>query len=91
MIKELKTWTSLGCVSRKPRKLSRNIIDTRWVLKWKWDQATQTVEQAKTEKAQATRVIRARLTIRGFKDVDKDHIDRYAGTSSKLSQKAEAY
>ena len=27
------------------------------------------------------------MTIRGFKDVDKNDVDRYAGTSSKLSQK----
>ena len=33
------------------------------------------------------RTIRARLTVRGFKDSDKGDIDRYAGTSSKCSQK----
>ena len=32
-------------------------------------------------------MIRARLTIRGFKDREKGDVDRYAGTSSKLSQK----
>ena len=35
----------------------------------------------------ATRTIRARLTVRGFKDQDRADIDRYAGTSSRCSQK----
>ena len=37
--------------------------------------------------ADAIRVIRARLTIRGFKDREKADVDRYAGTSSRLSHK----
>ena len=32
-------------------------------------------------------MIRARLTVRGFKDRDKEQIARYAGTSSRSSQK----
>jgi len=31
--------------------------------------------------------IRARLTVRGFKDTDKDQVARYAGTSARSSQK----
>ena len=34
------------------------------------------------------RTIRARLTVRGFKDCERGDIDRYAGTSSRCSQKA---
>ena len=37
--------------------------------------------------AKPERNVRARLTVRGFKDTDKADIDRYAGTSSKCSQK----
>ena len=33
---ELKTWNKLKCFSRKRRDHARNIIDTRWVLKFKW-------------------------------------------------------
>ena len=37
--------------------------------------------------ANAKRIIRSRLTVRGFKDADKWDIDRYAGTSTRGSQK----
>ena len=30
----------LTCFSRKNRKEARNILDTRWVLKWKWELPT---------------------------------------------------
>ena len=33
------------------------------------------------------RIIRARLTVRGFKDSGKHDVDRYASTSSRSSQK----
>ena len=34
-----------------------------------------------------TKVIRARLTVRGFKDHDRNTIDTYAGTSTRYAQK----
>ena len=39
--KELETWEKLNCFSRKLRTNARNVIDIRWVHKWKFDQATQ--------------------------------------------------
>ena len=35
---ELKTWVKYGCISRKMRNLARNIIDVKWVIKWKFEQ-----------------------------------------------------
>ena len=35
MMKELQTWANLHCFSRKKRKEARNVIDTRWVHKFK--------------------------------------------------------
>ena len=32
-------------------------------------------------------MIRARLTVRGFKDVDASHLENYAGTSQRYSQR----
>jgi len=89
MLKELHTWAKLKCFSRKPRSNAKNIIDTRWVLKFKWDQPTVDVRQSggRQTEGQPVRTIRARLTVRGFKDSAKQDIDRYAGTSSKCSQK----
>ena len=37
--------------------------------------------------AKKRKVIRARLTVRGFKDVDKGHVATYAGTSQRYSQR----
>ena len=85
MRKEIQTWVDLNNISRKPRSEARNIIDTRWVLKWKWD--TPPTDAHSTEKKEPVRVIRARLTLRGFKDHDEDDIARYAGTSTRASQK----
>ena len=87
MDKELRTRVKLGRTSRKPRPEARNIIDARWVLKWKWDQPTTSVHSNASRENKAVRVIRARLTIRGFKDCEKDDVDRYSGASSKISQK----
>merc|ERR1712051_304790 len=45
-------------------------------------------ESRKADIAKAPiRTIRARLTLRGFKDHDRADIDRYAGTSSRCAQK----
>jgi hypothetical protein len=59
MLSELKTWHKLGCFSRKKRKDADNIIDCKWVLKWK----KELLPDGTTR-----RIIRARLTVRGFKD-----------------------
>ena len=75
--KELGIWNDHKCFSRKLRRDAHNIIDTRWVIKFKWVQ----------KDGKWVRIIRARLTVRGFKDSGKGDVDRYAGTSSRSSQK----
>ena len=37
-LKEFITWNDLKCFSRKLRRDAQNIIDTRWVIKFKWVQ-----------------------------------------------------
>ena len=71
MLKELQTWNKLQCFSRRLRRDARNIIDTRWVLKWKWDYPTVDINKTAIADAKPVRIIRARLCIRGFKDHDK--------------------
>jgi hypothetical protein len=102
MLKELCSWAELKCFTRKSRQHASNIIDVRWVLKNKWEQPTVdaltggptvsaltggsgTTEVAKV--AKPVKTIRARLTVRGFKDTDKGDVDRYADTSDRSSQK----
>ena len=88
MKKELSTWATHGCFSRRSRNGARNVIDCRWVIKWKWDEETLTVAAAASgQVAKRRRVIRARLTVRGFKDVDKGQVATYAGTSQRFSQR----
>jgi len=88
MLKELQTWATLKCFSRKARKSARNIIDVRWVVKFKWEVPTSDASGSRpTEARTPVRTIRARLTVRGFKDQQKADIDRYAGTSSRCAQK----
>jgi len=76
ILQELLTWQSF---SRKLRKFARNIIDTRWVVKWNWE--TDPSTNAKR------RIIRARLCVRGFKDVDAVGLSSYAGTAKRYSQR----
>ena len=90
MLKELLTWAKLKCFSRKKRQGARNIIDCRWVIKWKHELAATSVEDASNRtggQATTKRVIRARLTVRGFKDRDAQSLDSYAGTSQRYSQR----
>ena len=65
-LKELVTWNDLTCFSRKLRQDAHNIIDTRWVIKLKWVQ----------KDGKWVRIIRARLTVRGFKDSGKQDVER---------------
>ena len=76
---ELATWHKHECFERRPRKTARNIIDCRWVLKWK------VVTNANNNGTRRT--IRARLTVRGFKDRDAASLESYAGTSTRWSQR----
>ena len=78
IITELKTWLKYECFKRRARKTARNIVDCKWVIKWK---------QELLPDGSHRRIIRARLTIRGFKDVDAADLTRYAGTSQRYSQR----
>ena len=80
VLEEFKVWIEHDCFERCPRLQARNILDCRWVGKWKW------VKQ-KADPTQKVRIVRMRLTLRGFKDADADQLATYAGTSARLSQR----
>ena len=70
--------------------MAKNIIDCRWVIKWKHEVAAISVADASKQSGASTvseRVIRCRLTVRGFKDRDAQNLDSYAGTSQRYSQR----
>ena len=78
ILNELQTWLKFQCFERRPRYGARNIMDCKWVIKWKLE----ILPDGKTR-----RVIRARLTLRGFKDQDAANLEKYAGTSQRYSQR----
>jgi len=40
MLKELLTWAKLKCLGRRSKREANNIIDCRWVTKWKHEIST---------------------------------------------------
>ena len=79
---ELKTWILHNCFRREQRRGATNILDVKWVLKWKWIPV-----KDKSGTTRYSRMIRARLTQRGFKDLDKGNLQTFSGTASRLAQK----
>ena len=73
MPEELKTWIAHLCFKRRPRQGAKNILGVNWVAKWKWVK--------KKDSEEKVRVIRMRMTLRGFKDEDADYVITFAGAS----------
>ena len=84
---ELQTWADLDCFERKPRREARNIIDVTWVVKWRKETVARDASSSGTEKAVDRMIIRARLCLRGFRDIQARDIESYAGTSQQYSQR----
>eukprot|EP00971_Amphidinium_carterae_P057852 1144219-Amphidinium_carterae.1 len=74
MLDELLRWLHFKCFSMRPRRQSANIVDIRWIIKWKY------------EGHPPVRNIRARLTVRGFKDAEADQLLAHATTASRVTQ-----
>ena len=73
MMDELQRWHNLKAFERMPKALSHNVVDSRWVLKWK--------------EVGGKRVIHARLVVRGFKDHQATQLNTFAGTTSRWGQR----
>ena len=69
MLDELKRWLNLGAFARSPKKYASNVIDARWVLKWKT--------------GNGERIISARLVVRGFKDLQAAQLSTIADTTTR--------
>jgi hypothetical protein len=70
---ELQRWASCGGFRHFPRKLATNCLDSRWVLKW--------------ELVDGKRIIKARLTVRGYKDLQGGEVKTMATTASRWGQR----
>ena len=73
MLEELQRWHNLKAFERMPKAIAHNVVDSRWVLKWK--------------EVGGKRVIHARLVVRGFKDTQATQLSTFAGTSSRWGQR----
>jgi hypothetical protein len=73
MVKEIRSWTALDTVKPVFRHQATNIVDGKWVHKWKL--------------VDGKRIIKSRLTLRGFKDLQGNHIETFAGTASRWGQR----
>ena len=78
ILEELKIWVQHNCFERAARKTARNILDSRFVAKWK---------VVKLPDGSSKRIIRMRMAMRGFKDWDIENLTTYSGTASRNSQK----
>ena len=70
---ELHRWVQCGGFRRFPKKLAGNCLDSRWVLKWKL--------------VDGKRIIKARLTVRGYKDLQGGEVKTMATTASRWGQR----
>ncbi len=70
MRKELAAFDTLKTFRRIPKSASKNHCTSRWVLRWK--------------QVDGERIVKARLTIRGFQDVAHE-LTTYAATASRLA------
>ena len=79
-------WIELKTFRRLNRKDGTNILDGRWVLIWK--QKYVAPDKA-GDKPSFEWIIKARLTVRGFKDlqIDEDKVATYSGTAKRVSQR----
>ena len=73
MLEELRRWATLGAFKRFPRAQSHNVLDARWVLKWK--------------RIGKERKVRARMTVRGYKDAQASMLNTFAATASRWGQR----
>ena len=73
MLDELQRWNNLKAFERMPKALAHNVVDSRWVLKWK--------------EVNGKRIIQARLVVRGFKDLQASQLNTFAGTTTRWGQR----
>ena len=66
---ELQRWRDCGGFGRMPRRLSKNLLDSRWVLKWAWDGQKW--------------IVKARMTVRGYKDLQANVVRTNASIASR--------
>jgi hypothetical protein len=75
---EIKTWLQNSCFKKTFLKDAQNIMTSRYVAKWKW---------VKDATGKWNRIIRMRLVLRGFMDLEAFSLDTFSGTAKRSSQR----
>ena len=75
---EIETWIKNKCFTMIKLKDAQNIMTSRYVAKWKW------VKQPDNE---WKCIIRMRLVLRGFMDIEAFDLDTFSGTARRQSQR----
>ena len=70
---EILTWIRNNCFEIATLKEASNLMTSRYVAKWKI--------------VQGKRIIRMRLCLRGFQDVEAFDVETFAGTANRRSQR----
>ena len=78
IVSELKIWFSHKCFKKCLLKDARNVMTSRYVAKWKW---------VKDDKGQWKKIVRMRLCLRGFMDIEAFSLDTFSGTAKRASQR----
>ena len=74
VIAEIKRWLDNDALRRQLRSKAVNILTSRYVFTWK-------------RMSDGSRILKCRITVHGFKDMEKNTVDRYSGTSSRWGKR----
>ncbi len=77
-VTELKTWIDNKCFKKCSLKDARNVMTSRYVVKWKF---------AKQPDGSMKKTIRMRMCLRGFMDIEAFSVDTFSGTARRTSQR----
>ena len=72
------TWLSNKCFEICNLRDTQNTMTSRYACKWKW---------IKDNLGRLIKIIRMRLVLRGFMDLEAFSLDTFAGTAKRASQK----
>jgi len=75
---EIKVWIENSCFKKRLLIGAQNVMTSRYVAKWKW---------VMQPDGKWTRIIRMRLVLRGFMDIEAFSIDTFSGTARRSSQR----
>ena len=75
VLAELLRWIDNTAVQRQSKKDAWNLLTSRYVFTWKLQ-------------TDGTRIMKCRLTVHGFKDMERGSLDKFSGTASSWGQRA---